>query len=169
MSTGRARVGAAVALALAAALTGCGGGDGQDGGSAEGSEPPSASRTPSGATETRSGARQPPSPSPTPTDADGSCPADATDTATGADACFDGRCEIAVSRPMTIKIDSRLGVSDLRITKITDDIVVLQSSGAGTFLSSSVGEGSTGGLNGLGFRVKSLDGGTAVLEFFPRA
>jgi hypothetical protein len=73
-----------------------------------------------------------------------------------------------LSKPTSIKVDSRFGVSVLRVTKITADSVVLQSSGAGTFLSASVGEGGTGGLNGLGFRVKSLDGGTAVLEFFPK-
>jgi hypothetical protein len=69
---------------------------------------------------------------------------------------------------MTIKIDSRLGVSDLEVTKVTEDAVVLQSSGSGVFLSTSVGEGGTGGLNSLGFRVKSLKGGRAVLEFFPK-
>ncbi|WP_405866183.1 MULTISPECIES: hypothetical protein [unclassified Streptomyces] len=104
-----------------------------------------------------------PTSSPTSSPTNGSAAADGTDT----DACFDGRCEIAVSKPMTIKIDSRLGVSDLRITQIRDDAVVLQSSGPGTFLSTSVGAGSTGGLNDLHFRVKSLDGGTAVLQFFP--
>ncbi|MGP4052457.1 hypothetical protein [Streptomyces sp. 2A115] len=83
-------------------------------------------------------------------------------------ACFDGRCAIAVSKHTAIKGDSRFGVSDVRVTKITADSVVLQASGAGASLSASVGEGGTGGLNGLGFRVKSLDSGTAVLEFHPK-
>ncbi|WNZ13748.1 hypothetical protein [Streptomyces sp. 11x1] len=74
-----------------------------------------------------------------------------------------------MSEPRSIEVDSRFGVGDLRVTKVTDDTVVLRSSGAGTVLSSSLGAGGTGGLNGLGFRVKSLQGGTAVLEFFPRA
>jgi hypothetical protein len=70
---------------------------------------------------------------------------------------------------MTIKVDSRFGVSNLRVTKVTEDAVMLQSSGSGVFLSTSVGEGGTGGLNSLGFRVKSLKGGKAVLEFFPKS
>ncbi|MGW0707497.1 hypothetical protein ACWD4G_16300 [Streptomyces sp. NPDC002643] len=190
MSTGRGRVGVAVALAVAMALTGCGGDDGRDDGSAEGTEPSStASRTPTGADGGGSrgggagadrtgspsgGEEQPPSPTPAPDETGtgtgtGGGESDSDASASDVEACFDGRCDLTVSEPMTVRMDGRLGVSDLRITKITEDTVVLQSSGAGTFLSSSVGEGSTGGLNGLGFRVKSLRGGTAVLEFFPRA
>lgn len=178
MSTGRGRFGIAVASALAVVLTGCGGGGGQDDGSGEGTEPSSATRTPSGASTSDDAGTSPSEkeqPSSPTTSAAGTGDGDGSDGESGAadgtdvDACFDGRCEIAVSKPMSIKVDSRFGVSDLRVTKVTDDTVVLQSSGAGTFLSSSTGEGGTGGLNGLGFRVKSLEGGTAVLEFFPRA
>ncbi|MER6155242.1 hypothetical protein ABT147_06810 [Streptomyces sp. NPDC001868] len=192
MGTGKGRFGFAVAATLAVVLTGCGGGGGQDDGSGEGTEPSSTTRTPS-ATGGGDGTGTPPpeaerptSPTTSATETDdgdsdspkgdgdrddrddrdgGSEAADGTDVG----ACFDGRCEIAVSKPLSIKVDSRFGVGDLRVTKVTDDTVVLRSSGAGTFLSSSIGEGGTGGLNGLGFRVKSLEGGTAVLEFFPRA
>ncbi|UUU35926.1 hypothetical protein JIX56_42240 [Streptomyces sp. CA-210063] len=182
MSTGRGRFGIAVASALTVVLTGCGGGGGQDDGSGEGTEPSSTTRTPSAAgTSDEAGtppprAERPASPTTSATD-DGDSGGSEGDRAgesgaadgTDVDACFDGRCEIAVSKPLSIKVDSRFGVSDLRVTKVTADTVVLQSSGAGTFLSSSIGEGGTGGLNGLGFRVTSLEGGTAVLEFFPRA
>ncbi|MDQ0761985.1 hypothetical protein [Streptomyces canus] len=166
MTTGRGRAGVAVVLALMAVLSGCGGNGGRDDGSGEGAEPssPRTSLSASDAGAPSASERPPTSPSPTSTPTSGSAAADGTDVG----ACFDGRCEITVSKPMTIKTDSRLGVSDLRITQITDDAVVLQSSGSGMFLSTSVGEGGTGGLNELGFRVKSLDGGTAVLEFYPR-
>ncbi|MEV2189607.1 hypothetical protein AB0I02_01200 [Streptomyces phaeochromogenes] len=169
MSMGRGRVGVAGALALMVVLTGCGGGggDGRDDGSGEGAESsstrtPSESARPSSPEESPS-TSAPPSPSPS-----GTATSDATGGGTDVDACFDGRCEITVSKPMTIKIDSRLGVSDLEVTKVTEDAVMLQSSGSGVFLSTSVGEGGTGGLNSLGFRVKSLKGGRAVLEFFPK-
>lgn len=188
MDSRRGRFGVAVAAALAMVVTGCGGGDGRDDGSGEGTKPSSPTRAPSGAggsdgAGTRPSEAERPA-SPTTSDADdrdsapdapaesdsgdstgGSGPADGTDLG----ACFDGRCEIAVSEPMSIDVDRRFGVGDLRVTKVTDDTVVLRSSGAGTLLSSSIGEGATGGLNGLGFRVRSLEGGTAVLEFFPRA
>ncbi|MCT9084633.1 hypothetical protein [Streptomyces fulvoviolaceus] len=159
MNTSRGRGGAAVALALMAVLTGCGGNGGQDDGSGEGAASSSTStpsRTGGGGepTETKQ-----PSSSPSSSTA---VPADGSDI----DACFDGRCEIALSKPTAIEVDSRFGVGDLRVTKITADSVVLESSGAGTFMKTSLAEGTTGVQNGLGFRLKSLDGGTAVLEFF---
>lgn len=159
MSRSRGRVGVGVALALMVALTGCTGSGGRDDGSGEGAES-SSSSTPSkaggggGPTETK----RPSSPS----SSASSGPADGSDVS----ACFDGRCEIALSKPTAIPVDSRFGLGTLRVTKITANSVVLQSSGAGTFMSTSLTEGSTGVQNGLGFRVKSLDGGTTVLEFF---
>jgi hypothetical protein len=172
MSADRGRGGVTVVLALTVVLTacgllvvlaGCGSSGGQDDGPEEGAGP-SSTRTPSRASGAGTPAKSEPPSSPSSPATSGAAAADGTD----AGACFDGRCDIAVSKPMTIKVDSRFGVSELRITKITDASVVLQSSGPGTFLSASVGEGGTGGLNGLGFRVRSLDGGTAVLEFFPK-
>ncbi|MFE7836140.1 hypothetical protein ACFU53_08800 [Streptomyces sp. NPDC057474] len=53
----------------------------------------------------------------------GSGAADGTDV----DACFDGRCELAVSQPMSIEVDSRFGVGDLRVTKVTGDNVLRSS------------------------------------------
>ncbi|MFG2343361.1 hypothetical protein [Streptomyces phaeochromogenes] len=166
MSMGRGRVGVAGALALMVVLTGCGGDDGggRDDGSGEGTES-SSTRTPS---ESARPSSQAASPSTSATRSPSGAASSDAPGGTDVDACFDGRCEITVSKPMTIKVDSRLGVSDLEITKVTEDAVVLQSAGSGVFLSTSVGEGGTGGLNSLGFRVKSLKGGRAVLEFFPK-
>lgn len=162
MNPNRGRVGVGVTLAVMAVLTGCGGNGGQDDGSVEGAEPSSTStqsRASGAGTAPETESERPSAPSPSPT----SGPAAGTDVG----ACFDGRCEIALSKPTAIKVDSGFGVSDLRVTRITADSVVLQSSGTGgTFLSTSLGEGGTGIQNKLGFRVKSLDGGTAVLEFF---
>lgn len=156
MGGSRGRVGVAVTLALMAVLTGCGASGGRDDGSAEGAESstsaPSRTSGPSAPAETR----QPPSPTPTREAADG----------TDVGACFDGSCEIAVSKPTRVKVDSRFRVPNLRVTKITADTVVVESSGPGTFLRTSLAEGGTGIQNGIGFRLKSLESGTAVLEFF---
>ncbi|WLW55318.1 hypothetical protein [Streptomyces sp. YU58] len=155
MGTSGNRAGVAVTLALMTALTGCGASGGQDDGSAEGAEPSSTSAPPStGGTRAPAETRQPPTPTRE--------AADGTDVG----ACFDGRCEIAVSKPTSVKVDSRFRVPNLRVTKITADTVVVESSGPGTFLRTSLGEGGTGIQNGLGFRLKSLENGTAVLEFF---
>ena len=182
MGMGRGRFVVLVAATLAWALTGCGGDGVRHDGSGGGDRPPAKTRqrpttTPTSTTAAEAEAEPEAADK---SDDDGrrgtaagpatsTGPGTGTGTGTGTKACFDGRCELTVSEPLSIEVDSRFGVGDLRVTKITDDTVVLRSSGAGTHLSSSVGEGGTGGLNGLGFRVKSLDGGTAVLEFFPRA
>ncbi|MDX3637880.1 hypothetical protein [Streptomyces sp. MB09-02B] len=180
MGTGRGRFGVLAAAALAWALTGCGGdGDGvRHDGSGGGDRPPAETRqrptTPPTSTTTAEAEAEPEAEPEAADKSDdngrrGTAAGPATGTGTGTGPCFDGRCELTVSEPLSIEVDSRFGVGDLRVTKITDDAVVLRSSGAGTHLSSSIGEGGTGGLNGLGFRVKSLEGGTAVLQFFPRA
>lgn len=189
MGTGRGRFGVAAVASLAWALTGCGGdgvrddrSDGRDRSPSEAKQQPTT--TPASATAAEAEAEadddgrtgsgdgdrgDAPDPKGDRDRDGGRGAADGTGTGTGTEACFDGRCELTVSEPLSVEVDSRFGVGDLRVTKVTEDTVVLRSSGAGTRLSSSVGEGGTGGLNGLGFRVKSLEGGTAVLEFFPRA
>lgn len=83
-------------------------------------------------------------------------------------ACFDGRCEILVTKPTRIPVDSRFGVGALHITSISARSVVVRASGSGISLATSVGEGGTGTLNGLSFRVKEVSGTQAVLDFFPQ-
>jgi len=158
MKTSRGRAGAAVTLVLTAVLTGCGGNGSQGDGFGEGTEPSS-----TGTPWKASGGGEP-----TETKQPSSSVSVAVhDDGSDVEACFDGRCEIALSKPTAIEVDSRFGVPGLRVTKITADSVVLESSGAGTFMETSLADGTTGVQNGLGFRLKSLDGGTAVLEFFP--
>ncbi|GHA90880.1 hypothetical protein GCM10010512_23110 [Streptomyces thermoviolaceus subsp. thermoviolaceus] len=93
---------------------------------------------------------------------------DAVPGGAGLDDCRDGRCEIVVTAPTRIPLDDRLGVDTLRISRTSADTLLLQASGPGTQLATSVGEGGTGVLNGLGFRVKDLDGTRAVVVLFPR-
>ncbi|KOV67558.1 hypothetical protein [Streptomyces sp. MMG1121] len=71
-------------------------------------------------------------------------------------------------QPTRIAVDSRFGVGSLEVTGITARSVVVQASGTGTFLASSVSEGSIGRVNGLGFRVERVRDGHAVLDFFPK-
>ncbi|MEU8973428.1 hypothetical protein AB0D11_29910 [Streptomyces monashensis] len=84
-------------------------------------------------------------------------------------ACFEGRCRIRVTeQPTRIPVDARFGVGSLEVTDITARSVVVQASGNGRFMASAVGEGGTGSLNGLGFRVEDVHDGQAVLDFFPQ-
>ncbi|MFJ5837471.1 hypothetical protein ACIQGO_11990 [Streptomyces shenzhenensis] len=144
---------AVLGLGMAVAVAGCETGDGPTGdgsgrgGSAKGAGPPS-------------------SPAASP-----SAPASGVGgAADGADAgaCFDGRCRIVVTeQPTRIPVDARFGVDALEVTRITARSVVVQASGDGVFLSTSVGEGGTGNVNGLGFQVTDLHDGQAVLDLFP--
>ncbi|MFF0223701.1 hypothetical protein [Streptomyces sp. NPDC004629] len=141
---------AVLGLGMAVAVVGCGSGGGAAddgpgrGGSGEGAEPP------------------PSSAASTPARAGGA--ADGTDVAD----CFDGRCRIVVTKqPTRIPVDDRFGVGSLEVTSVTARSVVVRASGDGTFLSTSVGEGGTGSLNGLGFHVAELRDGHAVLDIFP--
>ncbi|WP_263172528.1 hypothetical protein [Streptomyces sp. SCSIO ZS0520] len=153
---------ASVSLGLVLALAGCGGEDEADG-AARGSAPSTAEKR---ATPSKTPARKP-SPSASPTakpSPTGTSAADGTDVG----ACYDGRCEIAVSEPTEIALDGRFEIADFSIARVTSSSVIVEGTGrGGTFMQTQVGAGGTGGLNGLGFRVKSLAKGTAVLAFFP--
>lgn len=148
MRTGAYRGAVAVlGLGMAVAVVGCGSGGGAaDGGPGRGG----------------SGAEAGPRPTTAASAPDGT---DGTDVA----GCFDGRCRIVVTRqPTRVPVDDRFGVGSLEVTSVTARSVVVRASGDGTFLSTSVGEGGTGSLNGLGFRVTELRDGRAVLDFFPQ-
>ncbi|MFB7494492.1 hypothetical protein ACFC09_07255 [Streptomyces sp. NPDC056161] len=168
---------AVVGLGTAVVLAGCGSGDAGSGhgGSAQGSEPPSPSAAASSTSPASSASSVSPTAAPSvsrPAAASRSVPpagARRTDDGSDVAACFDGRCEVRVTgQPTRIPVDDRFGVGSLEVTSITARSVVVQASGGGVFLSTSVGEGGTGSLNGLSFRVAELHDGQAVLDFFPK-
>ncbi|QHA02648.1 hypothetical protein GQF42_04510 [Streptomyces broussonetiae] len=70
-------------------------------------------------------------------------------------------------QPTRIPVDSRFGIGSLEVTSTSARSVVVQASGRGMFLTTSVGEGGTGSLNGLSFRVAQVGDGKTVLDFFP--
>jgi hypothetical protein len=80
-------------------------------------------------------------------------------------ACFDGTCEIAVSEPTDIPVDSRFGIDLVSVTLVTPDTVSMRATGNGNSLQATSGTGGICILNGLTIRVKSVDDGTAVLAF----
>jgi hypothetical protein len=85
----------------------------------------------------------------------------------GVRACFDGTCEIAVSKPTNIPVDSRFGISKLSITRITPDSVSMTATGPGISMAAQTGPGGICSLNGLTVRVKAIAHGTAVLVLSP--
>lgn len=172
MDSRRLRIGttaAAVLAALALALTAsCGDGNGNDGGAGRHGaptvpEPPARTAAPPPAT-------RPAAPAETRTTA----PAEARTTApaevrTDPAACFDGSCEITVTKPMAIRVDAdRFGFSSVRITRIGAGGVTVEADSGGTYLQSGVSAGGTAALNDLAVRVRSVHGGTARLELSAR-
>ncbi|MER5546786.1 hypothetical protein [Streptomyces sp. NPDC002589] len=59
-------------------------------------------------------------------------------------------------------------MGSLEVTSITASSVVVQASGEGVFLFTSMSEGGTGSLNGLRFRVVDVHDGQAVLDLSPK-
>ncbi|ANS63217.1 hypothetical protein SLINC_0993 [Streptomyces lincolnensis] len=82
--------------------------------------------------------------------------------------CYDGRCEITVSKPTTIKVDSRkFGFGKLKVTHISSRAVKFSASSGGASLSGSTSPGGTVKFNNLKIWVKSASGHKARLALFP--
>jgi hypothetical protein len=97
----------------------------------------------------------------------GGAPPTATD-GTDYAACRDGSCSVEVRAGTTITFDPSLRVSSFRVVSIEGDRISLASEypsgGSGR---TSTGSGGSGQVNGVGYRVLDVSGGTAVLEFEP--
>ncbi|MCD7440930.1 hypothetical protein K4B79_22235 [Streptomyces lincolnensis] len=82
--------------------------------------------------------------------------------------CYDGRCEITVSKPTTIKVDGRkFGFGKLKVTHIGSRTVKFSASSGGTSFSGSTSPGGTVKFNNLKIWVKSASGHKARLALFP--
>lgn len=79
--------------------------------------------------------------------------------------CYDGECEITVSRPMSFPVDPRFGFDTISITSIGSESVTIKATGRGVSWA-TVGPGSNVRLNGLRSHVLRISDGTAVLRFF---
>jgi hypothetical protein len=82
--------------------------------------------------------------------------------------CYDGRCDITVSKPQTIKVNSKkFGFGKLKITHISSRSVKFSATTGGAHLSGSTSPGGTVKLNNLKIWVKSVSGHKAKLALFP--
>ncbi|WP_328465711.1 hypothetical protein [Streptomyces sp. NBC_00448] len=155
------------AVVAAAVLAGCGSG-GRGGGHGSGTAQ-GAGRTPATTAASTSTAPAPAPPPVPPATATTPAPASpSAGTTTDLHACYDGTCEITVSRPVTIPVDSRFGFSAFKVTRIGPDGVTIEANGGGTHLESGVSPGGTAALNGISVRVGSVHGGTADLSISHR-
>ncbi|MCG5218695.1 hypothetical protein [Streptosporangium sp. KLBMP 9127] len=81
--------------------------------------------------------------------------------------CFDGRCKITVSRPVSFRIDSRYGFSRLSIAKVGSGSVRVRGTGSGVFNEVVLGPGANGTVNDLAVRVSSVTRQTATVHLAP--
>lgn len=124
-----------------------------------------------GATAPATGTGRPAAPSPpatvaptVPSSAATAAPRPTTPEPADTAACFDGSCEITVTKPVTIRVDGdRFGFSSFTITRIGASGVTVEARAGGAYLRSGVSPGGTAGLNNLSVRVKSVRGHTADL------
>lgn len=84
--------------------------------------------------------------------------------------CYDGRCDITVSKPMTIKVNgNRFGFANLKVTHTGPDVVKVSAAvtGGGAHLGGSAGAGGLVRLNNLDIYVNSISGHKAELSLYP--
>ncbi|MFB4275534.1 MULTISPECIES: hypothetical protein [unclassified Nonomuraea] len=95
-------------------------------------------------------------------------------TATGASAaakpnlraCYDGRCELTLTKSVSFRVSPRFGITRLAIA-FTAGTVRVKGTGPGVMSQAQLGEGTSGSVNGIGVRVVSLSSGKAVLRLAP--
>jgi hypothetical protein len=82
--------------------------------------------------------------------------------------CYDGRCNITVKAPKTIKVDSRkFGFGSLKVNSVSSRSVKFSATSGGVHLSGSTSPGGTVKLNNLKIWVKSVSGNKAKLALTP--
>lgn len=98
-------------------------------------------------------------------------PASATATATATAkpnlrACYDGKCTITITKPVSFRVSSRYHLSRVRVAKVYSQIYnrdMVHVSGPG--VSVTLGEGARGSLNSLSVRVLSITSRGAKVRF----
>lgn len=94
------------------------------------------------------------SPHPTPTATKTASPAPTAADGTRYSACKDGNCEVAVSKPVKIRLGGRIGSGTLSVTKVLSDGVKIDLT-----LPGGGGEGSIKGHCTSTFHIQSAGGG----------
>ncbi|GAB3399686.1 hypothetical protein GCM10027569_02240 [Flindersiella endophytica] len=158
----------AAALSALTALAGCGSAD------LPTADPTSGRTTSASPSRTASPTRTPtatatatPTATPTPTQKPRPKPKDGTNL----DACYDGSCEVLVTKPVTIRLDGKLGVPELPVENIGPDGVdfpiVLPDGTSVGMLGQRPDQGGPSGVNKLRVWVVWLGKDSAVIRLAP--
>ncbi|GGO15772.1 hypothetical protein GCM10010116_31730 [Microbispora rosea subsp. aerata] len=81
-------------------------------------------------------------------------------------ACYDGKCTITITKPVSFRVASRYHLSKVRVARVYNryyDRYMVHVSGPG--VSVTLGEGARGSLNSLSVRVLSITGKGAKVRF----
>ncbi|TDC88519.1 hypothetical protein E1292_45605 [Nonomuraea deserti] len=81
--------------------------------------------------------------------------------------CYDGRCTITVTDPVTFPVDPRFRLSSVRVAKVNVagmfDAVMVRSTASGA--STTLGAGTRGSINGLSVHVVQVTETGATVRF----
>ncbi|SDH59580.1 hypothetical protein [Nonomuraea jiangxiensis] len=87
-------------------------------------------------------------------------------TAPNLRACYDGKCNLTLTKRVTFRVSSKFGITRLAIS-FTGQSVLVKGTGPGVMSQARLSKGSSGSVNGIGVRVAGLSSGKAVLRLAP--
>lgn len=82
-------------------------------------------------------------------------------------ACFDGKCKITISRPVSFRISSRYGFTRISVARKPGGRVQVTGRHPSGFAQATLGKGGFAALNNLSVRVLSVTRTKATLRFAP--
>ncbi|MET8862988.1 hypothetical protein ABZW11_08525 [Nonomuraea sp. NPDC004580] len=82
-------------------------------------------------------------------------------------ACYDGKCNLTLTKSVSFRVSSRYGITRLAIS-FSSTRVHVKGTGPGVTSQAWLGKGTSGSVNNIGVKVVSLSSGKAVLRLAPR-
>ncbi|AQZ60710.1 unnamed protein product [[Actinomadura] parvosata subsp. kistnae] len=82
-------------------------------------------------------------------------------------ACYDGRCNLTLTKSVSFRVSPRFGITRLAIS-FDSSTVHVKGTARGAMSQVFLSEGATGSVNNIGVRVVSLSSGKAVLRLSAR-
>jgi hypothetical protein len=108
---------------------------------------------------------------PAPTEAGSEQPEPSAADGTDVGACFDGTCEVEISKPIDIPMDEKFGLGDFSVSEVGPDGIefsVVFPGGSGGGHVSLGGVGSIGVFNGISMTIVAFSGENPIVRFAPQ-
>ncbi|MBF8187194.1 hypothetical protein ITP53_15910 [Nonomuraea sp. K274] len=81
-------------------------------------------------------------------------------------ACYDGKCNLTLTKRASFRVSPRFGITRLTIT-FNSQIVRVKGTAPGVMSEAVLGRSASGSVNDIGVRIRSLSGSKAVLRLSP--